>query len=195
MFLNYRAVVPGPADSLRPQCSAALARADNPDRRHHRGVRIHQTRLSSIRKAGIVAGHARLEAARSLSLPEVPVIVLDHLSDVQKRAYILADNKLAESATWEDELLRIELDALKTADFDVSLTGFSAAEIDVLLQSIESPNLTDEDDTPAPDVRVVTQLGDVWELGPHRIVCGDALNGGSCDALLGGQPADMVFTD
>ncbi len=121
-------------------------------------------------KAGIVAGHARLEAARRLSLPEVPVIVLDHLSDVQKRAYILADNKLAESATWDDELLRIELDALKTEDFDVSLTGFSAAEIDLLLQSVECPNLTDEDDAPSADERVVSQLADVWELGPHRLL-------------------------
>ena len=145
--------------------------------------------------AGIVAGHARLAAARSLSLPEVPVIVLDHLSDVQKRAYILADNKLAENATWNDDLLRLELDSLISGDFDISVTGFSETETYELLQSGQFPDLTDEDDAPAPDDHVVSRAGDVWELGPHRLICGDALNGATFEDLLGGQPADMVFTD
>ena len=88
--------------------------------------------------AGIVAGHARLEAARRLSLPQVPVIVLDHLTDAQKRAYILADNKLAENATWNEDLLRVEFESLIADDFDMSLTGFSEPDIDVILNNFES---------------------------------------------------------
>ena len=145
--------------------------------------------------AGIVAGHARLAAARSLSLPQVPVIVLDHLSEVQKRAYILADNKLAESATWDEDLLRAELDALLADNFDVSLTGFSDLEIGALLDNLESPELKDEDDCPAPEVQVVSRAGDIWKLGPHRLICGDALERATFDALLEGEPADMIFTD
>jgi DNA modification methylase len=145
--------------------------------------------------AGIVAGHARFEAARTLCLPQVPVIVLDHLTDAQKRAYILADNKLAENATWDEDLLRLELDSLITDHFDVSLTGFSDPEIDALLESVESPNFTDEDDVPAADENVMSGLGDIWNLGPHRLICGDALDRATFDSLLQGQPADMIFTD
>jgi DNA modification methylase len=145
--------------------------------------------------AGIVAGHARLAAARRLSLLQVPVIVLDHLSDAQKRAYILADNKLAENATWDEDLLRMELQSLRTDDFDVSLTGFSDSEVKALLASFESPNLTDEDEIPAVQECVVSRPADIWQLGAHRLICGDALNPETFNALLGGRPADMIFTD
>ena len=145
--------------------------------------------------AGIVAGQARLAAARSLCLAQVPVIVLDQLTELQKRAYVLADNKLAENATWDPELLQLELEALDAAEFDLSLLGFSDPELEALLESTESPTLTDEDDSPALQELVISRPGDLWLLGPHRLLCGDALNRATFDTLLGDQPADMVFTD
>src|SRR3982751_281970 len=98
---------------------------------------------------GIIAGHARLAAARKLGLAEVPVIVLDHLTELQKRAYILVDNKLAENAVWDEEMLNIELQALAAEQFDLALTGFSDAELDRLLAEVDSETLTEEDAAPA----------------------------------------------
>lgn len=146
-------------------------------------------------KAGIVAGHARLAAATRLSLPEVPVIVLDHLSEAQKRAYVLADNKLAENATWNEELLRAELKALAAAEFDLSLVGFSDPEIDTLLQDLECPAITDEDAVPTLEDHSTSQTGDIWNMGDHRLCCGDALSSSTYDAVLDGQLVDMIFTD
>ena len=146
-------------------------------------------------EAGVIAGHARLAAAGRLGLTEVPVIVLDHLSDVQKRAYILVDNKLAENATWDEEMLRIEIEALTAADYDLSLTGFADAELDNLLNGIDDATIADEDDVPAVATRAVTVLGDVWALGPHRVICGDARTRSTYDTLLQGRNANMVFTD
>ena len=145
--------------------------------------------------AGIVAGHARLAAARKLSLTEVPVIVLDHLSEAQKRAYVLADNKLAENATWNEKLLRAELEALAAVEFDLSLIGFSDPEVDTLLHSLECPTLIDEDASPVPDGNIISRPGDIWSMGAHRLICGDALNPGTYEALLEKKLADLIFTD
>jgi hypothetical protein len=145
------------------------------------------------RQAGIIAGHARLLAARLLQLQQVPVIVLSHLSDAQKRAYILADNRLALDAGWDDELLRQELQALEGEGFNLDLAGFHADELRGLLAD-HSP-LSEEDDVPETEPVAVSHPGDVWILGPHRILCGDALQPGHLEQVLDGAPADMVFTD
>jgi DNA modification methylase len=144
-------------------------------------------------QAGMIAGHARLLAARQLKLPQVPVIVLSHLSEAQKRAYILADNRLALDAGWDDELLRQELLALENEGFDLDLAGFDADELEDLLDE-ESP-LTEEDDVPQTETVAVSSPGDIWILGSHRILCGDALQPGHLEQVLDGSPADMVFTD
>src|SRR4051794_19425156 len=144
---------------------------------------------------GIIAGHARLAAARKLGLAEVPVIVLDHLTELQKRAYILVDNKLAENAVWDEEMLNIELQALMAEQFDLALTGFSDAELEHLLARVDSETLGEEDAAPAAEPSVVSRSGELWILGDHRVICGDALSPGTCERLLEGGYADMVFTD
>jgi len=144
-------------------------------------------------QAGIIAGHARLLAARQLKLPQVPVIVLSHLSDAQKRAYILADNRLALDAGWDDELLRQELQALENEGFDLDLAGFDADELKDFLG--EESALAEEDDVPQTETVAVCRPGDIWILGSHRILCGDALQPSHLEQVLGGSPADMVFTD
>lgn len=146
----------------------------------------------------IIAGHGRLAAARKLGLSQVPVVVLDHLTPTQRRALVLADNRLAELSTWDAEMLRIELDALAEDGFDVDLTGFDDASIAELLGDVEPDNTgqTDEDAVPdAPDAPV-SQPGDVWIMGQHRLVCGDATTAEAYAQLFpDGERADMVFTD
>jgi DNA modification methylase len=147
--------------------------------------------------AVIIAGHARLLAARKLGMTEVPVIVLDHLSETQRRALVLADNRLALSAGWDEEMLRVELDSLKADSFDLDLVGFTDAELEELLSDPEttSDGLTDPDALPSDQEQVVTVLGDVWMLGPHRLLCGDATQMADIEKVLAGGLADMVFTD
>jgi len=145
----------------------------------------------------IIAGHARLLAARKLGMTEVPVIVLDHLSETQRRALVLADNRLALSAGWDEEMLRVELDSLKADSFDLDLVGFTDAELEDLLRDPEttSDGLTDPDALPSDQEQAVTVLGDVWTLGPHRLLCGDATQMADIEKILAGGLADMVFTD
>jgi DNA modification methylase len=145
----------------------------------------------------VIAGHARLLAARKLGMTEVPVIVLDHLSETQRRALVLADNRLALSAGWDEEMLRVELDSLKADSFDLDLVGFTDAELEDLLRDPETANdgLTDPDAIPSDQEQVVTALGDVWLLGPHRLLCGDATQMADIERVLAGGLADMVFTD
>jgi DNA modification methylase len=127
-------------------------------------------------EGGIIAGHGRVLAARKLSLPEVPCIRLAHLSEAQKRAYVIADNKLALNAGWDNELLALELDELKLEGFELELTGFTLEEIDALTPEVIEPGLTDEDAVPEVQAEPVSKLGDVWIMGRHRLVCGDATN-------------------
>jgi len=146
--------------------------------------------------AGIIAGHGRLLAARKLGLEEVPVIVLDHLSDAQKRAYIIADNKLAENAGWDDELLRSELAALQREGFDVGLTGFEDEELARLLAAQNAlEGLTDEDAVPALPETPISRTGDPWVLGDHKLLVGDATSAHDVSVLMAGDAADLVFTD
>ena len=151
------------------------------------------------RDDGIVAGHGRVEAAKQLGLATIPTIRLDHLSEAQKRAYILADNKLAEKAGWDAEILAIELQHLMEIDldFDIAVTGFELPEIDVLIEGLETKPVKADpaDEVPVIDGPVVTRPGDLWQIGPHRLICGDATKPESYVPLLAGEQAQLVFTD
>jgi DNA modification methylase len=143
---------------------------------------------------GIIAGHGRLLAAQALGMAEVPCIMLDHLTDAQKRALVIADNKLAMNAGWDDLLLSSEIEGLNEDGFDLSLLGFNEDELAALLVT-EVEGLTDEDAVPeAPEIPVTVE-GDVWLLGRHRLMCGDSTSIDAVDKLMDGQKADMVFTD
>jgi DNA modification methylase len=147
-------------------------------------------------KAGIIAGHGRLLAARQLGLEEVPVIVLDHLSETQKRAYIIADNQLALNAGWDEQLLRLELATLQQEDFDVNLIGFDDEELARLLADQDAvEGLTDEDEVPALPETPVSAAGDLWILGNHKLLVGDATDRAQVARLMAGDAADLVFTD
>jgi DNA modification methylase len=143
---------------------------------------------------GIIAGHGRLAAARKLGMTQIPVIVLDHLTEAQKRALVIADNKLALNAGWDTELLSSEIEGLGAEGFDLSLLGFNEAELAALLAE-KTEGLTDPDDIPEPPADPVSVLGDVWVLGKHRIVCGDSTSIDVIDGLMAGEIADLVFTD
>jgi len=145
---------------------------------------------------GIIAGHGRLLAARQLGLPEVPVIVLDHLTDAQRRAYVIADNKLAELAGWDEELLAQELVALNAEEFPLDVIGFSDEELAGLLDSdLTVGGQEGEDEAPAPPEVAISQAGDRWSCGDHVVLCGDATQPPDLDALLAGKRAALVFTD
>lgn len=180
-----------------------------------RNARIHSKRqirqiAASIRQFGfnnpvltddnlhIIAGHGRVEAAKLLGEATVPTVCLSHLSDAQKRAYVLADNALATKADWDRDILAIELQGLIELGFDVELTGFEAAEIDLILvdwqeasaESAAADQVTEFDDGPT-----VSRCGDFWCLGSHRLLCVDARSPDAYTQLLGDTKADLVFTD
>lgn len=144
---------------------------------------------------GIIAGHGRTLAARKLGLSEVPCLRLSYLSEAQKKAYVIADNKLALNAGWDDEMLKVELSELKDLDFDLSLIGFDTDELANLLEPEQVEGLTDEDEVPELPETPVTVEGDVWILGNHRLMCGDSTSIDAVEKLMAGQKADMVFTD
>ena len=147
----------------------------------------------------ILAGHGRLEAARLAGLDRVPVVKFDHLSAAQKRAYLIADNKIAEQAGWDREMLAIEfgelIDLLPAEGLDVSLTGFEAPEIDSLLADLGSSKPEPEDKVPGLPENPVTRPGDLWQLGKHRLLCGDAREPGDFNRLMKGASAATVFCD
>ncbi len=187
-------------DSLRP---------------YDRNARLHSQKqiaqiASSIRRFGfnnpvliadddsIIAGHGRVAAARQLGMTTVPTVRLSHLSPAERKAYILADNKLALNAGWDQELLAVELQELIDADFDVDLTGFSVTEIDLVLDAAQqagTSGLGPDDALPPLPAQPVTQLGDVWHLDRHRLICADALTPIAYHLLLDGEMADLIFTD
>lgn len=142
---------------------------------------------------GIIAGHGRVLAARKLGLAEVPVIELGHLNDAQKRAYILADNRLAEQAGWDRELLALELGDLADLGVDLGAIGFDAAELDALLDlGAGDPR---EEEVPEPPAVPVSRSGDLWLLGAHRLLCGDATDADAVGRLLGGVRPHLMVTD
>jgi site-specific DNA-methyltransferase (adenine-specific) len=142
----------------------------------------------------IIAGHGRTMAARQLNIKEVPVMVAEGWSDTKKRAYILADNKLALNAGWDNEMLALELGELQGLDFDLDLTGFSAEEIAALMPVELTDGLTDEDAVPEVPVQPVTVLGDVWVLGKHRLMCGDSISIEALERLCEAK-VDVWLTD
>lgn len=139
-------------------------------------------------EGGIIAGHGRVMAARKLGLADVPCIRLAHLSDAQKRAYIIADNKLALNAGWDDKMLALEFADLQALDFDLALTGFADDDIAELLAELDATpeGETEADAVPEVQAAVVSQPGDVWLLGKHRIMCGDSTNMQHAETLMGG---------
>ena len=142
----------------------------------------------------IIAGHGRLLASKKLGLKEVPTILLENLTEAQKKAYIIADNKLALNAGWDEELLSIELKELDELGYDTSLTGFSEDELSDILDKPITKGLTDEDELPE-NVEPIVEKGDIWQLGNHRLMCGDSTNITDLDKLLNKIKADLVFTD
>lgn len=146
----------------------------------------------------IVAGHGRLEAAKLLGMTDVPVVRLEHLSEQQAKAYMLADNKLTDRSSWDDGKLALCLKELQAMalDFEIEATGFEVPEIDFRIQSLEPPDAADAaDEFKEPEGPAVSRLGDVWNLGPHRLLCGNALDPLAYDRLLGAEQAGAMFTD
>jgi len=150
---------------------------------------------------GVIAGHGRLEAAKLLGIDQVPTICIEDMAEAQKRAYVIADNKLAENAGWDAQVLAIELQALTQVDlgFDVELTGFETAEIDLLIEGLEVGEAIGEEEPafegPDRSKPAVSRPGDLWRLGDHLLLCGDALKQDSYAVLMGDNRAEMVFTD
>ncbi len=202
---KWQALAWRPVNSLRPYANNA---------RTHGKKQIDQI-ADSIRRFGftnpvliagdgeIIAGHGRVAAAKLLGLAEVPTLLLDHLSAAERRAYVLADNKLALNAGWDRDLLALELQGLIDLEFDVELTGFSMTEVDLVLDlSVDSKpssaagSTAAADDTlPVPLRAVVTRMGDVWQLGRHKLICGDARLPETFERLLGDEQIDLIFTD
>lgn len=152
-------------------------------------------------KSNVIAGHGRIQAAKLIGLSTVPTIQLSHLSPAQVRAYIIADNKLAENAGWNPEILAIELQGLLEMDleFDLEITGFDTGEIDILIGELGSGEAVEEEADPfeGPDRSepAVSSAGDLWLLGDHKVLCGDALKAESYECLMGEEKAQMVFSD
>ena len=145
----------------------------------------------------IIAGHGRVAAAKAEGLTEVPCVMVEHLTEAQKKAYILADNRLAMDAGWDNELLAIEFESLKDLNFDLNLTGFEAAEIDELFSNIHDKDVADDefDVDAALAEEPISKLGDVWVLGRHRLICGDSTLAETYERLMEGKKANICVTD
>jgi len=142
----------------------------------------------------ILAGHARVEAAKLAGLKEIPTVSVEHLTDVQKKAFILSDNRLSQDASWDMTKLKAELEFLNDYDLEIDLTGFETSELDLIFnEDIDNPE--DEIETAPPGYQAVTAVGDIWEMGTHRLICGDSTRPEVYEALLEQERAHMVFTD
>ena len=174
--------------------------------RTHSAEQINKLR-SSLREFGfinpviidrgfnVIAGHGRIEAAKAEGIPEVPCVFADYLTDAQKKAYILADNRMAMDAGWDEELLRVEIEALQAESFDVGLTGFDESEIADLFET-DSEVKDDGFDVDAElEKPPVTKSGDLWLLGNHRLICGDSTREETYTLLMDGKKANLVVTD
>ena len=200
-MIRHQPIATFPIDKLRPNPRNA---------RNHSKKQIRQL-ANSIARFGwtypivvdentvILAGHARYSAAQLLGCHTVPVIVLSGLSDPEKRALALADNKIAANSGWDRKLLAEELGELATLlpefDLDLEITGFEPAEVDSLLGDLADPEQDPADEVPALEKEAISRIGDLWELGPHRLLCGDAQSAAAYRLLMGGVSAAMVFTD
>jgi DNA modification methylase len=147
------------------------------------------------RDSGIIAGHGRLQAARKLGLTEVPCVRLEHLTETQRKAYIIADNRLALNAGWDNELLTIELNELLADGFALEILGFDSDELKTLLDPLEpTEGLVDEDQVPEVPEEPKTKPGDIYQLGRHRLMCGDSTSIDAVEKLMDGQEVDFLFT-
>jgi DNA modification methylase len=186
-------------DELRP--AERNARAHSPKQLHQLAAAIREFKFTNPilidHDNRVVAGHARLEAARMVGLPTVPVIRIEHLSDEQKRALALADNKIGLNSSWDLDVLRAELKELSTGDipFDVEITGFDTAEIDLVIDGPSLDEVHPWDDIPELEMQAVSQPDDHWILGDHHLLCGDALKARSYSELMGDEKARTVFAD
>ncbi|MGL4334468.1 MAG: site-specific DNA-methyltransferase, partial [Lactococcus garvieae] len=146
---------------------------------------------------GILAGHGRVMAAKEEGITEVPCVLVDYLTKAQKKAYILADNRYAQDAGWDEELLRIEIEALQGEDFDILLTGFDIAEIDDLYKDDLKDGIEDDDFDVEEELKnpSMTKAGDVWLLGNHRLICGDSTKAETYETLMDGKQANLIVTD
>jgi hypothetical protein len=199
--MNHLTIKYQPVSNLRP-------RASNP--RTHSKKQIGQIARAISRfgftnpiliddSDGIIAGHGRLEAAKSVGMKTVPTVRLSAMSEADIRAYVIADNRLAENAGWDRNILGIEFQYLSELDlhFDVALTGFDLPEIDILIGEL-SPDISDDPAdaiVEAADGPAITQLGDIWQIGTHRLICGDSTMAATYQQLLGNERAQMVFSD
>lgn len=149
------------------------------------------------RDYGVIAGHGRILAAKEEGITEVPCVFADYLTEAQKKAYIIADNRMAMDAGWDEELLRVEIEALQAEAFDVSLTGFDPNEIDDLFKENLKDGLHDDDFDIEAELKkpTFTKAGDVWTLGRHRLICGDSTKKETYDILMDGKKANLVLTD
>ena len=149
------------------------------------------------RDFGVIAGHGRILAAKEEGITEVPCVFVDYLTEAQKKAYIIADNRFAQDAGWDEELLRIEIESLQGADFDVSLTGFEADEIADLFAGDKESDVKDDDFdlTAALEKASFVERGDIWTVGRHRLMCGDATSAEDVAKLMDGRKANLIVTD
>ncbi|MCD8010190.1 MAG: site-specific DNA-methyltransferase [Lachnospiraceae bacterium] len=149
------------------------------------------------RDYGVIAGHGRIEAAKAEGIKEVPCVFADHLTEAQKKAYILADNRMALDAGWDEELLRVEIESLQGEDFDIGLTGFDEKDLADLFGS-DDDGLAEDDDfdlSEALEKASFVERGDIWTVGRHRLMCGDATSADNVDALMDGKKANLIVTD
>ena len=149
------------------------------------------------RKYNVIAGHGRIMAAKEEGIKEVPCVFVDYLTEAQKKAYILADNRMAMDAGWDEELLRVEIEALQGADFDIGLTGFDENDLADLFGSDDTSDVKDDDYdlSAALEKAAFVEKGDIWTVGRHRLMCGDATSSEDVDALMDGKKANLVITD
>ena len=143
----------------------------------------------------ILCGHGRVMAAQRLGMDQVPTVCLAHLTDIQKKAYILADNKLALNAGWDNDMLKVELEDLKFSDFDLDLVGFSTEALDEIMNQNEEPEVEEDDYTVAVPEEPKAKLGEIYILGKHRLMCGDSTSIADVEKLMGDQKADLLLTD
>jgi DNA modification methylase len=190
-----------PIDTLRPNSRNSRTHSKKQIRQIASSIRTFGFLSPLVVDAGgiVLAGNGRLQAARLEGLTHIPVIRVDHLTTAQKRAYVIADNRIAEQAGWDREILSIELgeliDLLPAEGLDISLTGFEIPEIDLLMADMAAPKVGPEDTPPPLPKKPVTRRGDLWQLGKHRLLCGDARVAGDFTRLMNGAAAAAVFCD
>ena len=201
--MKTQEVVQTPIDALRPAKANARVHSKKQLKQIARSIQRYGFNAPVLigDDREIIAGHGRVEAAKLLGLTHVPSICLAHLNEIERRAYLIADNKIALNAGWDQDLLAGEMQVLIDHGFDIADTGFTIAEADILLEEandaapVSKKKAGAEDRIPDVDPLAVTRMGDVWQLGRHRLICGDARDVNAYAALLNGEEVDLIFTD